>query len=65
MLWGGPPDSETPAARTTISESAPATDVLDVTSGSTGAGGTETNPATDDADGDRRPGGVRAGCRDR
>ena len=51
--WTGPPDSDTPAPRTQISESAPATDVLDVAAGSTGAGGAETAPDRDDADGDR------------
>jgi uncharacterized protein YcnI len=43
VSWTGEPDSDTPAARTEISESAPATDVLDTTSGSTGSG---TEPGT-------------------
>ena len=40
--WTGPADSDTPAPRTTISESAPAADVLDVASGSTADPGTTT-----------------------
>jgi uncharacterized protein YcnI len=39
--WTGPPDSDTPAPRTRITESAPATDVLDVAGGSTGDAETE------------------------
>ena len=64
--WTGPPDSDTPAPRTCVSESAPATDVLDVTSGSTGevpaaeTTTTETEPTETGG-----PRGVRAGCRDR
>ena len=40
--WTGPADSDTPAPRTEITESAPATDVLDVASGSTADPGTAT-----------------------
>ena len=44
--WTGPPDSDTPAPRTQVTESAPATDVLDLAEGSTG-GETETGTETE------------------